>query len=135
MEATASYKTMPQTFTLPTFGTLEILTTYEYYDGPVLFSGVVRGGLTDGFIYICVFCDEEQDGRIHRWMVVHVSPERLKKIEEGEIDIHDAFYYGEDGYVTVISDDTSPKGAHGTWTTPPDNIPKDYFPIKGERLS
>ena len=88
---------MLDSFEIPGFGKIDIAEIYSYYDGPVLFSGVREATQS---LYLIVFADEDDDK--DTWLCVMISPERLKQVEAGEIDLHDAFAKPEQGWLTYV---------------------------------
>ena len=112
---------------IPGFGKIDIGEIYSYYDGPVLFSGVREATQS---LYLIVFADEDNDK--DTWLCAMISPERLKQVEHGEIDLHDAFAEPEQGQLTYVQ-------AKGETflrlvSAPVAKVPSNFFPLKGEFL-
>lgn len=72
------------------FGTLEIVTVYEYYDGPRLFSAVNKVGS----YYIAFWIDSNDLS--DEWLYAPISHERLRNLEAGCIKLRDIFTYPDD---------------------------------------
>ena len=118
---------MLDSFEIPGFGKIDILNTYAYYDGPVLFSGVRE---TTESLYLIVFADEDNDK--DTWLCVMISPERLRRVEDGEIDLHDAFAKPEQGWLTYVQ--VKGETFLGMFSAPVAKVPLNFFPLKGEFL-
>ena len=118
---------MLDSFEIPGFGKIDIVQTYIYYDGPVLFAGVREATKS---LYLIVAADE--DNGKETWLCVMISPERLKLVENGEIDLHDAFAKPEQGWLTYVR-------VKGTTflslvSAPVAKVPSNFFPLEGEFL-
>ena len=74
----------------PYFGTLEIVTVYEYYDGPRLFSAVNRTG--SYFIAFWIDSGDLSD----EWLYAPITHERLCNLEARDIKLRDVFIYPDD---------------------------------------
>lgn len=107
-------------------GELEMIKEYEYYDCPRLFTCKDETGK----IYIGLSVKDGDGWQM--WLYVHVTNDRLKKIENGDFDIRDAFVDAEECSVFGVT----------TYNEQPDTanwilsklIPEEYLPYKGQTL-
>ena len=118
---------MLDSFEIPGFGKIDIGEIYSYYDGPVLFSGVRE---TTQSLYLIVFADEDK-GK-DTWLCVMISPERLKRVEDGDVDLHDAFAKPEQGWLTCVQ--VKGETFVALVSTPVAKVPLNFFPLEGEFL-
>ena len=118
---------MLDSFEIPGFGKIDIAEIYSYYDGPVLFSGVREA---TQLLYLVVFADE--DNNKDTWLCVMISPERLKQVEDGQIDLHDAFAKPEQGWLTYVQ--VKGETFLRLVSAPVAKVPSNFFPLKGEFL-
>ena len=118
---------MLDSFEIPGFGKIDIAEIYSYYDGPVLFSGVREATQS---LYLIVAADEDDDK--DTWLCVMISPERLKQVEDGQIDLHDAFAKPEQGWLTYVQ--VKGETFLGLVSAPVAKVPSNFFPLKGEFL-
>lgn len=75
------------------FGKLEIVETYTYYDGVLLFSCESESGK----LYLAVLVDRDKDTDV--WLYVEVSHKRFVNLRADKIDLHDVFSKAESGVV------------------------------------
>lgn len=74
-------------------GTLTMMTVYDYYDCPRLFSCKSQEGKT----YVAMSVEDRDKTQL--WFYVLVSKQRLVNIEANKIDLYDVFKKAEDHYV------------------------------------
>ena len=118
---------MLDSFEIPGFGKIDIAEIYSYYDGPVLFSGIREATQS---LYLIVFADEDSDK--DTWLCVMISPERLKQVEDGQIDLHGAFAKPEQGWLTYVQ--VKGETFLSLVSAPVAKVPSNFFPLKGEFL-
>jgi hypothetical protein len=85
-----------ETINIPDFGTVVILYTYYYYDGPRLFSCESFAGQK----YLSIWVDTDDD--FDRWFYVPMSKERLKTVHTGRMTPYEAIKHPEDGWIWNI---------------------------------
>ena len=107
-------------------GQLEMITEYEYYDCPRLFSCKNK----ENKKYIGLSVKDENDYQI--WMYVFISDNRLKEVDMGKIDIRDIFVNSEDCYVYIVS--THNILFDSVTQILSQCIPEEYLPYKGQIL-
>ena len=122
---------MSSTFahSVPLLGALQEVESYLEHDAvPLVLS--LCGNSGDMYLAVNV---EETDERELIYYFVRVSPERLASIEEGEIDLRDAFLMAEDGRVFEVFDMYSRNPLQCKEILAAD-IPAEYLSEKGLTL-
>ena len=114
------------TINITGLGELVILETYIYYDQPLLFSCISRGGR----IYLAIAVDNNIEHIT--WLYVRVGYNRLNLIRSGEIDLYTALTEPEDGFlfqeIITYNDLSRPR------MNPIQRVPQDLLPVPGEYL-
>lgn len=85
-------------------GILTIIEIYHFYNMPVLFACRNKAGN----LYLATWTDERETEDL--WLYTPLSVERFAQMRNGQIDLHDAFAYPEDGiafevHVTKYADE------------------------------
>src|SRR5215472_10411961 len=109
-------------------GRLHLLETYDYYDGPKLFS--VRNAVGTTFFVLWADATAEED----IWFYAPVSTERLADLRDGVVSIQDGFIQAEDRVVYRVVQEKKT----GTATVTPistTDIPRDCLPAEGDSIS
>lgn len=83
------------TFVSPING-YELVETFEYYDGPKLFSCKDRLGQ----LYLAVWAEELDDA--DRWLLVPMTSNRLRYVRSGKMGLRDAFVCSESEHVFEV---------------------------------
>lgn len=110
-------------------GELEIEEIYEFYDIPRLFS--CKNKL--GHIYLVISIEDLTVG--WKWLYLPVSDSRLQKIRLGKITLRDSFKNAEEHFVysaLIYTDDSIMPEVK---TVSCQDIPEQWLPEKGERLT
>jgi len=110
-------------------GELEIEEIYEFYDIPRLFSCKNRLG----HIYLVISIEDLDDG--WKWLYLPVSDSRLQKIRLGEITLRDSFKNAEEHSVYSVLIHTDDSIMPEVKTVPSQDIPEEWLPEKGERMT
>ena len=74
-------------------GELDMMTVYEYYDCPRLFSCKSR----EGKKYIGLSVEDRE--KVQLWLYVLISNQRLRDMEKGKIEMYDIFKQAEEHFV------------------------------------
>lgn len=112
-----------------TFGEVEILEVYDFYDQPLLFSAIDR---LNRLYFVYNF---EGDLTIDRWLMVSVSEDRLKAIRKGGVDIRSALANPETKQNYIITCDKKNGFTYSTRLIETDEINLDLLPISGFSLN
>ena len=78
-------------------GELEMITEYEYYDCPRLFTCKNQMGKP----YVGLSVKDNDDNQV--WLYVAISRKRLAKAERGEIDVREVFLEAEEKFVLEVT--------------------------------
>jgi len=115
-------KLLPQSTQL---GKLELIEVYEYYDTPCLFS--CRNA--SGHLFIAILFDQTKKNE--KWLYASMSQRRFENIRAGLIDIRNAFFNSEDGFIyeVIMNSDNSPDRVEVIWC---ENLIDDWLPMPGE---
>lgn len=109
-------------------GRLEIEETFEYYDGPRLFSCKSA----TGNLYIAAWAEEEEDHDL--WLYLPISKERFEITRSGGITVREAFTYAEDSvYLVKIPTDGELRDSIEQLLTG-DAIPDEWLPGSDYRI-
>ena len=116
---------LPQSTSL---GRLQLLETYDYYDGPRLFSA--RNAVGTTFFVLWADTTTEED----TWLYAPVSMERLADLREGALTIRDGFLRPEDGVVYKVQQ-AKQTGASRVDPIGVTEIPLDCLPPEDDSIS
>lgn len=108
-------------------GQLQLLETYDYYDGPRLFSARNVVGTT----FFVLWADVTQDEDI--WLYAPVSTERLADLREGVLSIREAFTHAEDRVVYRVHQSKT-TGAARVDPLAASEIPMDCLPPERDAI-
>lgn len=108
-------------------GKLEMLSTYEYYDCPRLFS--CKNQHEQYFVAISI--EDRKD--LMLWFYAQVTEGRLKKIEAGGIELYDVFKKAEKNFVFGVR--TMGHAADEVEIVICADIPDKFLPNKGDFLN
>lgn len=105
------------------FGMLEILRVYGYYDEPLMFSCQDAKGAK----YLLFRQADEKA----TWLAVEISGNRLNKLENGHVEMRFPFLHPENGLVYLI---TGSGEVYPVSLLSPESITDDMLPYAGEYL-
>lgn len=108
-------------------GNLDILEVYAQYNGPRLLSCKNQSGK----IFLALWVDEVEDSDL--WLYMLVSINRLKRIREGSMCLHQAFSEPETGklYEVVHEHETNDWNIRQVLAS---ELERDYFPLENTFL-
>ncbi len=109
-------------------GQLQLLETYDYYDGPRLFSARNAVGTTFFVLWADVTAEEDV------WFYAPVSAERLSDLREGVLSIRDAFIRAEDHIVYRVLQSKA-TGSARVEPIATSQIPVDCLPPEGDSIA
>ena len=108
-------------------GELRFDEVYINYDGPQLFSCMDAQNRH----LLAVHAPSTSDG--DNWLYVYISQQRLRAVANGLVTLHAAFFRPQDGKVQLVVFDA--KGMALVKTVQPNDIPPDWYPVEGEKIS
>ncbi len=109
-------------------GNLTMMTVYDYYDCPRLFSCKSE----EGKLYIGMSIEDRDKEKCQLWFYALVSQRRLNDIEANKVELYDVFKNAEEHFVfgvkTCVDKDT-------TEMIVCDDIPDMFLPSPGVMLN
>jgi hypothetical protein len=106
-----------------------IVSVYEFYDRPVLYSAQSR----DGTLLLVLLIDEGPTEDM--WLCVEVSRQRLGQVERGEIGVRSAFCQAEGGEARILHEDVATGLVTATQRIGCSLLPEDMLPASDIRLA
>lgn len=108
-------------------GNLQMVEVYDYYDGPRLFLAANTGGQR----YLAISVEDLQGG-ISRWLYAPISERRLRVLNDGSMDLRNAFVSVEDEFVFEVFTGASEDSAAPVKSS---DLPDTELPMAGEFLA
>ena len=106
-------------------GELEMITEYEYYDCPRLFT--CKNQIEK--LYIGLSVEDNDDNQV--WLYAALTPNRLAKAEKGEIDLRDVFLEAEEKFVLEVTTYNADAEADTAHMMICNDIPETFLPTEG----
>lgn len=109
-------------------GTLTMMTIYDHYDCPRLFSCKSD----EGKLYVGMSIEDRDEDKTQLWFYVLVSQSRLNDIEANKVELYDVFKKAEEYFVFGVKTCVDKDIVEMVIC---DDIPDEFLPDKGHLLN